>query len=89
MHTKLPNSNLCLLPYTVSSVLVPYLPEEIESLHSPDSHHLMQCFSLWPEEHLAAGLPHVRGLPLHTANPPPQTAGQEHGLWSMRTSAIG
>lgn len=73
----------------MSSVLVPYLPEEIESLHSLDSHHLMQCFSLWPEEHLAAGLPHVRGLPLHAANPPPQTAGQEHGLWSMRTSAVG
>lgn len=73
--------------HTVSSVLVPYLPEEAEILYSPDSHHLMQCFSLWPEEHLAAGLPHVRGLPLHVAYPPPQTAGQEHGLWSMRTSA--
>lgn len=74
------------LSHTVSSVLVPYLPEEAEILYSPDYHHLMQCISLWPEEHLAAGLPHVRGLPLHAAHPPPQTSGQDHGLWSMRTS---
>lgn len=71
---------------TVSSVLVPHLPEEVESHHSPDSHHLMQCFSLRCEEHLAADLPHVCGLHLHPAHPPQKTAGQEHGLWGMRTS---
>ncbi len=55
---------------------VPLISEETQVLHSVECDHPMQLLPAWPEERVAADLPHFSRLPLHLPHPHSQTPRQ-------------
>lgn len=65
---------------TVPPVPVPLDSEETQSLRAVDGRPPLQPLPVWPEEPVAADVPHFSRLPLHRPHPHPETSGQKQRL---------
>lgn len=61
---------------TVPPLPVPLSSEETQVRHSVERDRPMQPLPAWPEERVAADLPHFSRLPLHPPHPHPKTPRQ-------------
>lgn len=61
---------------TVPPLPVPLSSEETQVRHSVECDRPMQPLPAWPEERVAADLPHFSRLPLHPPHPHPKTPRQ-------------
>lgn len=65
---------------TVPPVPVPLGSEETQSLGPVDGRPPLQPLLVWPEEPVAADVPHFSRLPLHRPHPHPEASGQKQRL---------
>lgn len=77
-----------LLVSTVPPVPVPLGSEETESLRPVDGCPPLQPLPVWPEEPVAADVPHFCRLPLRRPQPHPETSGQKQRLWGVSSGGL-
>lgn len=73
---------------TVPPVPVPLGSEETQSLRPVDGCPPLQPLPVWPEEPVAADVPHFSRLPLHRPHPHPETSGQEQRLRGVSSGGL-
>lgn len=73
---------------TVPPVPVPLGSEETQSLRPVDGCPPLQPLPVWPEEPVAADVPHFSRLPLHHPHPHPETSGQEQRLRGVSSGGL-
>ena len=73
---------------TVPALSLPLVIQEAKGALSAGRTGAVQCVPVWPEELLAAAVPHSRGLSLHRPHPVPQAPGPEQRLWGVREVSL-
>lgn len=80
---------VCLLSLSVPPVSLPLVLEEVPVRLSAGRPGAMQQLPVWPEERVAAAVPHLRCLPRHRPDPVSQGPRQEQRLWGVSGSGVG